>query len=103
MAAWLSDGDMRRPGAATVMPGKWSRFSERAMGAARHKVVCWRQYPEMRLATERLWLSRPLLSDAPQLLSFLGDAEAMRHTFALADLRACRRHIAGYECQRRNP
>jgi len=55
----------------------------------------------MTLETVRLRLSRPLLSEAPQLLSFLGDAEAMRHTVAIADLRACRRHIAGHECQRR--
>jgi RimJ/RimL family protein N-acetyltransferase len=55
----------------------------------------------MRLETDRLWLSRPLLSDAPQLLSFLGDADAMQHTLRLADVRACRRHIAGHECQRK--
>jgi RimJ/RimL family protein N-acetyltransferase len=44
---------------------------------------------------------RPLLADAPELLAFLGDAEAMRFTFHLADLRGCRRHIAGHDCQRR--
>jgi [ribosomal protein S5]-alanine N-acetyltransferase len=55
----------------------------------------------MRLETDRLWLSRPLLSDAPQLLSFLGEAEAMRYTLHLADLRDCRRHIAGHACQRK--
>ena len=33
-------------------------------------------------------------------LSFLGDAEAMRFTQRIADLRACRRHIAGHACQR---
>ncbi len=52
--------------------------------------------------TLRLRLRRPRLSDAPGLLRFLGDAEAMRYTVKLADLRDCRRHIAGHECQRRD-
>lgn len=55
----------------------------------------------MRLETDRLWLSPPRLADAPELLSFLGDAVAMRYTLGIADLRACRRHIAGHACQRR--
>jgi [ribosomal protein S5]-alanine N-acetyltransferase len=55
----------------------------------------------MRLETARLLLRPPLLADAPKLLAFLGDPDAMRYTFRLADLRACRRHIAGHDCQRR--
>jgi RimJ/RimL family protein N-acetyltransferase len=55
----------------------------------------------MRLETERLALRPPLLADAPELLAFLGDGDAMRYTFRLADLRACRRHIAAHSCQRR--
>jgi ribosomal-protein-alanine N-acetyltransferase len=51
--------------------------------------------------TDRLVLRRPRLSDAPELLAFLGDADAMRYTFRLASLPECRRHIAGHECQRR--
>jgi RimJ/RimL family protein N-acetyltransferase len=55
----------------------------------------------MRHETDRLWLSPPRLADAPALLSFLGDADAMRYTQRIADLRECRRHIAGHACQRR--
>lgn len=55
----------------------------------------------MRLETDRLWLSPPRLADAAELLSFLGDAVAMRYTLRIADLRACRRHIAGHASQRR--
>jgi [ribosomal protein S5]-alanine N-acetyltransferase len=55
----------------------------------------------MTLETERLALRPPLLADAHELLAFLGDADAMRYTFCLADLRACRRHIAAHACQRR--
>lgn len=51
--------------------------------------------------TERLLLRRPRLADAAAILRFFGDADAMRYTFKLADLRACRRHIAGHQCQRR--
>lgn len=55
----------------------------------------------MWLETDRLLLRKPLLSDAPNLLDILGDEEAMRYTRRLIDLRACRRYIAGHECQRR--
>jgi RimJ/RimL family protein N-acetyltransferase len=55
----------------------------------------------MRLETDRLVLRRPRLSDAADLLRFLGDADAMRYTHSLASLRECRRHLAGHECQRR--
>jgi [ribosomal protein S5]-alanine N-acetyltransferase len=55
----------------------------------------------MRLETDRLWLSPPRLADAAELLLFLGDAVAMRHTQRIADLRACRRHFAAHACQRR--
>ena len=53
------------------------------------------------LETDRLILRRPRLSDASALFAFLGDAKAMRYTTKLPTLRACRRHIAGHECQRR--
>lgn len=53
------------------------------------------------LETERLLLRPPRLSDAQDLLRFFGDSEAMRYTHVLADLRACRRHIAGHVCQQR--
>jgi len=55
----------------------------------------------MKLETERLLLSIPRLAEAPRLLRFLGDGEAMRHTVRHETLRAWRRHIAGHECQRR--
>jgi RimJ/RimL family protein N-acetyltransferase len=51
--------------------------------------------------TERLALRVPRLADAPELLDFFGDREVMRYTYHLADLRGCRRHIAGHGCQRR--
>jgi [ribosomal protein S5]-alanine N-acetyltransferase len=54
----------------------------------------------MSLETERLVLRRPRLSDGPDLLKFLGDADAMRYTLRFSDLSAYRRHIAGHECQR---
>lgn len=53
------------------------------------------------LETERLLLRPPRLSDAQDLLRFFGDSEAMRYTHVLADLRACRRHIAEHVCQQR--
>jgi ribosomal-protein-alanine N-acetyltransferase len=55
----------------------------------------------MSLETARLVLRRPRLSDAADLLDFLGDADAMRYTLRVSNLSACRRHIAGHECQRR--
>jgi ribosomal-protein-alanine N-acetyltransferase len=55
----------------------------------------------MSLETDRLILRKPRLSDAPDLLRFLGDADAMRYTRRLATLRECRRHIAGHDRQRR--
>lgn len=55
----------------------------------------------MEILTSRLSLRPTKLSDAPALFAFLGDAEAMRHTSQFATLRACRRHVAGHEWQRR--
>jgi RimJ/RimL family protein N-acetyltransferase len=55
----------------------------------------------MTLETARLLLCVPQLADAPKLFDFLGDPQAMRHTFRLKTLKDCRRHIAGHECQRR--
>jgi ribosomal-protein-alanine N-acetyltransferase len=55
----------------------------------------------MRLETRRLLFTIPRLSDAADLLQFLGDPNAMRYTFWLKDLTHCRRYIAGHECQRR--
>ena len=52
-------------------------------------------------ATERLVLRVPRLADAGELMCFLGDKDAMRYTFHFANLRGCRRHIAGHACQRR--
>jgi ribosomal-protein-alanine N-acetyltransferase len=52
-------------------------------------------------ATARLVLRLPRLSDAGQLMGFLGDRDAMRYTFHFADLRGCRRHIAGHDRQRK--
>ncbi|BBK32913.1 N-acetyltransferase [Allostella humosa] len=37
----------------------------------------------------------------PALFAFMGDAEAMQHTHRQRSLRACRRHVAGHEWQRR--
>jgi RimJ/RimL family protein N-acetyltransferase len=51
--------------------------------------------------TERLVLRISRLSDGGELLHFLGDRDAMRYTFHVADLRGCRRHIAAHDCQRR--
>lgn len=55
----------------------------------------------MDIATSRLILRRPRLSDAPALFAFLGDPAAMRHTHADASLRDCRRRIAAHEYRRR--
>ena len=55
----------------------------------------------MDLETDRLVLRTPRLSHGPDLLRFLGDARVMQYTHRLADLAACRRYIAGHECQRR--
>ncbi|WP_332683944.1 GNAT family N-acetyltransferase [Bosea sp. (in: a-proteobacteria)] len=55
----------------------------------------------MEILTRRLSLRPTLPSDVPALFAFLGDADAMRHTRHLATLRACRRHVAGHEWQRR--
>src|SRR5687767_8229713 len=60
----------------------------------------WRCYVTAE-ETERLALRVPRLADAPELLDFFGDREVMRYTYHLADLRGCRRHIAGHGCQRR--
>lgn len=51
--------------------------------------------------TARLRLDRPRLADAPALLGFLGDAEAMAYTQHTPDLRSLRRRIAGHACQAR--
>lgn len=53
------------------------------------------------IATERLILRCPRLTDVPVLFAFMGDAVAMRHTHVQASLRDCRRHIAAHEWQRR--
>ena len=53
------------------------------------------------LATDRLLLRRPKLSDAPELFEFLGDAAAMRYTHLDLTLRQCRRRIAAHERRRR--
>jgi hypothetical protein len=50
--------------------------------------------------TDRLVLLRPRLSHACALLRFFADSDAMRYTLTLKDIRACRRHITGHECQR---
>lgn len=55
----------------------------------------------MDILTERLSLRRTKPSDVPALFAFLGDAQAMRHTSHFETLRACRRHVAGHEWQRR--
>lgn len=55
----------------------------------------------MDLLTERLSLRPTKPSDVPALFAFLGDAQAMRHTAHFSTLRACRRHVAGHEWQRR--
>ncbi|BAT60050.1 acetyltransferase GNAT family protein [Variibacter gotjawalensis] len=51
--------------------------------------------------TDRLILRRTRISDAPELFSFLGDPEAMRHTHVDVSLKACRQRIAAYDWQRR--
>jgi len=51
--------------------------------------------------TERLLLRPPRLADAPALFAFLGDPDAMRFTHVQPSLRACRRHLAVHERQRR--
>lgn len=56
--------------------------------------------PERRV-TARLVLDRPVLADAPALLAFMGDADAMRHTRCVPDLRAMRRDLAADRCQAR--
>lgn len=55
----------------------------------------------MRIETPRLILRRPALTDVPRLFEFLGNAEAMRFTQAVASLRECRRRIAVHERRRR--
>jgi ribosomal-protein-alanine N-acetyltransferase len=55
----------------------------------------------METLTSRLSLCPTKASDVPVLFAFLGDAEAMLHTSQFATLRACRRHVAGHEWQRR--
>ncbi len=51
--------------------------------------------------TERLILRDTRMSDVPALFGFLGDREAMQYTHCCASLRACARHVAGHEWQRR--
>lgn len=53
------------------------------------------------IETPRLILRRPTLADVPALYSFLGDAEAMRHTHVDRSFAACRRRIAVHEWRRR--
>ena len=52
------------------------------------------------IETDRLYYRPTRLADAEALFAFLGDREAMRFTHVQPSLRACRRHIAGYEHQR---
>ncbi len=54
-----------------------------------------------RIETERLLLRPARLADAGALFVFLGDPEAMRFTHVQPSLRACRRHLAAHEAQRR--
>jgi ribosomal-protein-alanine N-acetyltransferase len=54
------------------------------------------------IETDRLLLSRPCLSDAPDIHTFLGDPEAMRFTHVAASLRDCRRRVAVHERRRRS-
>ena len=54
----------------------------------------------MPIETARLQLRPPLLTDAPVLFDFLGDATAMRYTTPRASLRDCRRYLAAHERQR---
>jgi [ribosomal protein S5]-alanine N-acetyltransferase len=56
---------------------------------------------QMNILTERLSLRPTRPSDVPGLFAFLGDAQAMRYTAHFETLRACRRHVAGHEWQRR--
>lgn len=56
----------------------------------------------MKIETERLLLRPPRLADAPVLYTFLGDAEAMRHTHVDSSLKQCRRRIAAHEWRRRH-
>jgi RimJ/RimL family protein N-acetyltransferase len=53
------------------------------------------------IETERRILRPPRVSDAAPLFTFLGDAQAMRHTHVQASLRDCRRHVAVHEWRRR--
>jgi RimJ/RimL family protein N-acetyltransferase len=55
----------------------------------------------MEIETDRLLLRRPLLSDAADLIRFLGDVDAMRYTQSIVNLRECRRYLAAHERQRR--
>tara|TARA_R110002110_G_scaffold370798_1_gene580788 strand:- start:80 stop:574 length:495 start_codon:yes stop_codon:yes gene_type:complete len=55
----------------------------------------------MALETARLKLQLLRLADAEALFEILGSTADRRYTFSLSDVRDCRRHIAGHECQRR--
>ncbi|SFB94722.1 Protein N-acetyltransferase, RimJ/RimL family [Bosea sp. CRIB-10] len=55
----------------------------------------------MEILTDRLSLRPTRPSDVPALFAVLGDKQAMRHTAHFETLRACRRHVAGHEWQRR--
>lgn len=55
----------------------------------------------MTITTQRLLLDHAKLSDVPELFSFLGDGEAMRHTHVASSLRDCRRRVAVHEWRRR--
>ena len=50
-------------------------------------------------ASDRLVFRQPRLEDAEALIGFLGDAGAMQFTVRLADVQACRGHIAAHACQ----
>lgn len=55
----------------------------------------------MQIETQRLLLRPPRLADVPALYTFLGDADAMRHTHVDSSLKQCRRRIAVHERRRR--
>lgn len=56
----------------------------------------------MNLETARLRLRPLALTDVPAHFTYLGDAEAMRHTNVASDLRDCRRRLAVHEYRRRH-
>ncbi|MBP1843698.1 ribosomal-protein-alanine N-acetyltransferase [Rhizobium petrolearium] len=53
------------------------------------------------IATERLILRPPRLTDVPALFEFLGDPKAMQFTHVDGSQKECRRRVAAHEWQRR--